>query len=348
MPATRQLSDIIKTHKHLRTLTLESEYDELLTRLRALGGQAIMTCSELSAAPELSTKLIEASLRQRLPVLKASQVHYMFVQAHPTGGIATLLNAACLAEATGWPTGPGSFINTIQPAVSGAQLQSLIGQAYHRPSAQAVLKYALSHLQLPDSQSLRFADSGSGAGFFADVVFQIRPDCEYIFAIEAVDICLRAHRRAHGTRVQHVFDRIETSIDAAAALGHVHLYQAFWGCAAFSDALRNKSLQKSSEVEDRRQYIERNLELLQESLRYVKLAQPDIVILENVASVLQPRLMSVFIRVETMLSALGDYIWTYQIICPHTHLDADLKRNRLWLVGSKQNPRQDSQTSHSA
>ena len=46
--------------------------------------------------------------------------------------------------------------------------------------------------------------------------------------------------------------------------------------------------------------------------------------------------------------ALGDYIWTYQVICPHTHLDADLKRNRLWLVGSKPKPRQDPQTSHSA
>ena len=94
--------------QHLRTLTLTSEYDDLLTRLRELGGQAITTCSELSKAPEVPTKVIDDSLRQRLPVLKASQVHYMFVQAHPTGGIATLLNTACLAEATGWPTGPGT------------------------------------------------------------------------------------------------------------------------------------------------------------------------------------------------------------------------------------------------
>ena len=49
--------------------------------------------------------------------------------------------------------------------------------------------------------------------------------------------------------------------------------------------------------------------------------------------------MSVFIRVDTMLSALGDYTWTYQVICPHTHLDDNLKRNRLWLVGWKQKPR---------
>ena len=87
---------------------------------------------------------------------------------------------------------------------------------------------------------------------------------------------------------------------------------------------------------------------MQAGFAYVQLAQPDIVILENVASVLKPRLMSVFIRVDTMLSALGDYTWTYQVICPHTHLDDNIKRNRLWLVGWKQKPRQDPQTLRSA
>jgi hypothetical protein len=231
---------------------------------------------------------------------------------------------------------PFGFAHKVSQAVTDVQMIGLFGQGCAASASDAVTRWCVERggLQLG---TIRTADVGSGAGtFMAAARLVIGKRMEYVFHVEPLELCRKAHKAAwhgiqqNGTAVGHSFmwGDDPAALEAMIALGHIDLWQYSFRCRPFSHANRQAWWSK-----ERQESARRAIQELADTLEYARRAHPSYVIIENVASVTHLDGGAVWRTILSVLKRAGNYRWFRQDFGAGELPEALSDRDRMWLVG---------------
>lgn len=195
------------------------------------------------------------------------------------------------------------------------QAVTCLGRAVHVGVAIALLDPWVGSV-LP-KRGLRYASLYSGIDTFAAAVDELAQDWEYVFACEKDDACRRTLHEAWGAR--GLSDRsiyYDAESDEVCRAAPVDLLSVTPDCEEFSPRNHSRSYADQQEA----------LRGLWRGLGYVRLAQPKVVIVENVADV------SAVEAITGVLRRLPGYAVARRVVDPYADLMIPVSRTRCYWV----------------
>lgn len=249
--------------------------------------------------------------------------------------VAEMLNAQDWATVMGVPLWEQHPIRRGLRAVSESAAKGIVGQAVHIDVALCLLRAVFAHSRwLQSDRTIRYASLMSGIDFTAAAMDQlVGVRFQFVLAAESNVTVARALQAAWGTRLQH-FTHNAVGAEAGRILASVadslDVLMISFRCAPWSTA-NTLPIHEAR----RKAQLERALEENQELLRLVTVARPYWVLIECVAGVAQRQLRAQWARLQGMISALSEWSWTRQFICPRETLGGYVPRRRVWIVGRR-------------
>jgi hypothetical protein len=180
-----------------------------------------------------------------------------------------------VAMAMGQNAAIGTPLGRAMAEVTTADAWALLGQGVRGDDARAIWAEALRRGGVPSTAEVRVVVANAGMDTFMAAVKSER--VTYVAAAESNRTCLRAHAAAWGRSGVQVFvdAHKEETARAMAALGRVTVFQYSPRCAPFSQAFRGGAERRAAAVTEA-------LREMMETLRYVRIALPKVIIIENV------------------------------------------------------------------
>ena len=116
--------------------------------------------------------------------------------------------------------------------------------------------------------------------------------------------------------------RIHSDVECEEAMNEdsVNIYVLTPPCGAFSSQNRKPQRQKQAD----------ELARVRMALRYVTLAKPNIVVIENVTH------PTVATPITAEVARIDGYQWEKRAICPSLHLKCPVKRPRMIWIGTRE------------
>ena len=217
----------------------------------------------------------------------------------------------------------------ISLAMTDVQMAQLYGQGCLAPASDCVVRWCIKRGGLEGV--IRTADVGSGAGTFMSAArLTIGKLMEYVFHVEPLELCRRAHRAAWrqegGTSFLWADD--PDTLVATVAMGRIDLWQYSFRCRPFSHANRQAWLSV-----ERQDSARRAIQELIDVMAYVRQARPRFAIIENVAAIKYLTGGAVWRTILHVLTLAGDYVWFEQSFGAEELPSALSDRERMWMVG---------------
>ena len=165
---------------------------------------------------------------------------------------------------------------------------------------------------------MKYGDLFSGIGCVAQALKKLGIEYSYEFACD-IDIHCK-------TNLTHNFDvkKFYTDVKTITDLPKVDLFTAGFPCQPFSAANRTTSRGKDHPKYD----------LFTETVRCLKLCDPEIWILENVAGLTHRNNKEYFNYICTTLDSLQEWNWDYRVMNSKDY-GTPQSRNRIYFIGCK-------------
>jgi len=164
---------------------------------------------------------------------------------------------------------------------------------------------------------MKYGDLFSGIGCVPQALKKLGIDFEYVFACDIDKHC--KNNLLHNFDVETFYDDVNDITE----LPKVDLFTAGFPCQPFSTVNR-KNAGNNHPKHD----------LFTQAFRCLKLCQPEIFILENVASLTFKNNREYFNYIKSQLDTLNGYNWTYQVMNSKDY-GTPQSRNRVWFVGRR-------------
>ena len=320
----------------------------LVETLRSVGGRVIVSLQWLREAmqEERWGAIVTNMNRKRVPTMIASAGQQMAIlQLSRRAGAernsqpwmdpsADAIWAGRLSGLQGAVIGgflPFGHPQRISLALTDVQMLQIYGQGCLAAASDCVVRWCAARGDFDRLSVVRTADVGSGAGTFMSACrLAIGRKMEYVFHVEPLKLCRKAHKAAWKGEGGVAFmwgDDLE-AIDAMVLMGRLQIWQYSFRCRPFSHANRQAWLS-----EERQESARRSIQELASTLVYVRKARPQFVIIENVAAIAHLQGGAIWSTIRHVLQGAGEYEWFMQEFGAAELPEALCDRERMWIVG---------------
>ena len=194
-----------------------------------------------------------------------------------------------------------------------------MGMAWHYETAKWVAKNVCDHIH---DRPITYASGCSGIDMFATALHHVtNGKWTYKFASEpdnnARDVLYSTYKH-NGLDMK----RIHGDVECKEAMNEdsVNLFVLTPPCGAFSS--QNRKPQRKKQANE--------LARIRMALRYVSLARPNVVVIENVTH------PTVTTPISAEVARIEKYEWERRVICPSLHLGCPVKRPRMVWIGVRE------------
>ena len=273
---------LARRHNRSRLPALEAECERagerLQMALQRCGGAAVMRRYEhgIHGLAGLSVEAIQRRMFTRALPTVTTVRSMRLVRLWRTGEwYVEALDELDVAMAMGQNAATGTPLGRALAEVTTADAWALLGQGVRGGDARAIWAEALRRGGVQSTAEVRVVVANAGMDTFMAAVKCKR--VTYVAAAESNRTCLRAHAAAWGRSGVKVFvdAHKEETAKAMAALGKATVFQYSPRCAPFSQAFRGGAARRAAAVTAA-------LRETMETLRYVRIALPKVLIIENV------------------------------------------------------------------